>query len=98
MMIPKRRLLTLIFACLHSLNVEGILVMPTQDLQNSVLQPLNNKLDASTVFVVFKSAFCVEIFNQLSFEDSEFEAKENKNRAGFRGKLELNFLHTLHAT
>ena len=100
MMIPKRRLLMLIFACLHSLNVAGIFVMPTQDLQNSVLQPLNNKLDASTlaVFVVFKSAFRLEIFNQLSFEHSEFEAKENKNRAGFREKLELNFLHTLHAT
>ena len=97
MMIPKRRLLTLILACLHSLIVEGTFVMPTQDLQNSVLKPLNNKLDASTVFVAFKSAFCVEIFNQLSFEDCEFEAKENKNRARFREKLELNFLHTLHA-
>ena len=42
--------------------------MPIQVLQNSVLQPLNNKLDASTlaVFVVFKSAFRLEIFNQLS--------------------------------
>lgn len=73
--------------------------MPTQSLQNSLLQPLTtNLMTASGCLCWVQTCLSFRNFQQVIFGDREFEAKENKNRAGFREKLELKCLHTLHAT